>query len=119
MSTAKWRKDNKEEIDLKSSAWRAENGERVRKYNRDRAATRRQWLYKIKNTPCFDCGQTFPPYVMQFDHRVGEEKLFNVGNGTMRNKEKLLAEIKKCDIVCANCHFIRTYTRRNIYVDLG
>jgi hypothetical protein len=49
---------------------------------------------------------------MQFDHVRGE-KLFNVSY--FRSKAKidfLLAEIAKCDVVCANCHAIRTHERR-------
>jgi hypothetical protein len=62
-----------------------------------------------------DCGQRYPYYVMEYDHRDGEEKFCNVSalNGHRRvSMSKLLAEIAKCDVVCANCHRERTFRRR-------
>jgi hypothetical protein len=62
-------------------------------------------------SPCLDCWQYYPHYVMQFDHVHGE-KLFNIGNThCWTSWSKVLAEIEKCEIVCANCHAARTYTR--------
>jgi len=49
---------------------------------------------------------------MQWDHLPGNEKLGDI-TGSLRNhsQAKILAEIGKCDLVCANCHAIRTYNR--------
>jgi hypothetical protein len=44
---------------------------------------------------------------MDFDHVRGE-KLFNIGQTLSVAMPKFLTEISKCDIVCANCHRIRT-----------
>jgi hypothetical protein len=63
-----------------------------------------------------DCGKFYPPYVLDFDHREGERKLFNVADWHLqsgRSIAELLAEIAKCDLVCANCHRERTYQRRH------
>jgi hypothetical protein len=52
---------------------------------------------------------------MDFDHRPGEKKCFALANAmgqTRISAERLRAEIAKCDVVCANCHRIRTYERR-------
>lgn len=64
-------------------------------------------------TPCTDCGGTFPFYVMQYDH-TGEDKVGCVGSLVHSNVTwpKIEAEIAKCDLVCANCHAIRTHERR-------
>lgn len=59
-----------------------------------------------------DCRGTFPPECMDFDHRPGEVKLFNVGVYKRISSQKLEVEIAKCDIVCSNCHRIRTTARR-------
>jgi hypothetical protein len=76
---------------------------------------RKAALRAAKNRPCADCGTSYPYYVMEFDHRPGEEKLGNVADvhsGPFVSMEVLLAEIAKCDVVCANCHRERTHRRR-------
>lgn len=64
-----------------------------------------------------DCKIQYPPYVMDFDHRNFLEKEFTISNmfngGCLKSKYKIFEEIKKCDIVCLNCHRIRTYNRKN------
>jgi hypothetical protein len=49
---------------------------------------------------------------MHWDHLPGFEKIGEI-SGTLRNRgaAKILAEISKCELVCANCHAIRTYRR--------
>lgn len=66
----------------------------------------------MKDVPCLDCGGRFPPECMDFDHRPGEVKLMEMGE-TMRKLSLWLAEAAKCDIVCANCHRIRTRKSRD------
>lgn len=61
--------------------------------------------------PCMDCGGTFPLCAMEFDHRPGEVKRFNISNSANRAVRTVLKEIEKCDLVCANCHRIRTHNR--------
>lgn len=84
-------------------------------YSRDRYMARRDWLWEQKSKPCMDCGLEWPPYVMQFDHVPDRgSKLFGVEAHAVskRTRDEVLAEIAKCDLVCANCHFIRTHDRR-------
>lgn len=63
-----------------------------------------------KGSPCSDCGGSFPPECMDLDHVRGE-KLFNLSNSGSRSHAAVLEELAKCDVVCANCHRIRTRTR--------
>ncbi len=60
-----------------------------------------------------DCKQPYPYFVLDFDHREGVEKLNKV-QALIRSarREIVLAEIEKCDVVCANCHRIRTHERQ-------
>jgi hypothetical protein len=76
-----------------------------------RQAATLAWLREVRRRPCDDCGQMFPPYVMDFDHREPTKKLFAIttGSAQLMSREKLISEIEKCDIVCANCHALRTY----------
>lgn len=68
-------------------------------------------LQKLKSVPCQDCGKSYPTYVMDFDHRDPSQKKFEIAHRKTLSEENLLAEIAKCDIVCANCHRIRTHER--------
>lgn len=71
----------------------------------------------LKGKPCADCGGVFPPYVMDFDHLDATTKLFSVSNMRYRGgRKRLLEEIAKCDLVCANCHRVRTYLRLNAQI---
>ncbi len=50
---------------------------------------------------------------MDFDHRDGEVKKFNVAHAMrFSTLNALLREIAKCDIICSNCHRIRTHNRK-------
>jgi hypothetical protein len=68
----------------------------------------RELIAGFKAQPCLDCGGTFPQVCMEFDHRDPSTKLFNPAGSLSRSHKALLAEIAKCDVVCANCHALRT-----------
>ena len=62
---------------------------------------------------CFDCQGMFPHYVLEFDHKPEFEKSDVVYRVLVaEGVEKAWEEIAKCDVVCANCHKIRTYNRK-------
>ena len=72
----------------------------------------RDFVDEIKKVPCKDCKKRFPPYVMDFDHLDASLKVANVAYLVKQgHSAQLLEEIKKCDVVCANCHRIRTHER--------
>lgn len=80
--------------------------------NRRARKRSRQRLTDLKTAPCTDCGQTFPTFVMEFDHRDPATKEFSISRGPFTWYRRVEEEVKKCDLVCANCHKIRTHTRR-------
>ena len=81
-------------------------------YRRARIETNRAWLRELKeHTPCKDCRRRFPFYVMQFDHL--RDKRWQISLMLAHSREKIEAEISKCDLVCANCHAVRSWRRRN------
>ncbi len=90
------------------------NREYYRLRSQKRASRLRQLVQEHKNKPCMDCKNAFPYYVMEFDHRPEEEKLFAVSLWMKQNcgVEGILAEIAKCDVVCSNCHRVRTHNRK-------
>ncbi len=65
---------------------------------------------------CADCGLKMPehPEVFDFDHMPGSSKVRGVATfSTSGSMEDLRAEIAKCEVVCANCHRIRTRRRES------
>lgn len=84
-----------------------------KKIAREYSLRRREILWKIKTVPCTDCGGEFPPYVMDFDHRDKSQKEFTIAESLNRvSMERLMDEVAKCDVICANCHRIRTHTSK-------
>lgn len=58
---------------------------------------------------CKICGIN-NPVVLEFDHRDSENKSFDISQGVSNGYgwERLLSEMDKCDVLCANCHRIKT-----------
>ena len=71
----------------------------------------RKIIDTLKAVPCHDCKNSYPTYVMDFDHREPKEKRFDIARCMAHPIEKILKEIEKCDVVCSNCHRIRTHLR--------
>lgn len=61
-----------------------------------------------KDVPCQDCKGKFPAVCMDFDHRDQSSKVNIIAHMMTASLERLQAEIDKCDVVCANCHRIRS-----------
>jgi hypothetical protein len=78
------------------------------KYNQKRMEV----YNRLKCAPCTDCGKQYNPWIMQFDHRDPSNKSFQVSRMATALSKRVLDEIKKCDLVCANCHADRTHLRR-------
>ena len=59
---------------------------------------------------CVDCGGAYPYFVLQFDHRSPLDKGFAISRWKDHVDDigKVMEEIEKCDVVCANCHAFRT-----------
>lgn len=85
----------------------------VLQHKKDQKDRNRKYVEALKRNPCTDCGQVFPPEAMQFDH-LGDDKRAAVSVLVLRpvSIETLQKEIDKCDLVCANCHAVRTHNRR-------
>lgn len=88
--------------------------------NKSASATQRKreildWYRKLKeNKACNICGGVFPVVCMDFDHLPGFRKFLEVSQMVRLGyeKEKIQAEIAKCQILCANCHRVLTVKRR-------
>jgi hypothetical protein len=68
-------------------------------------------IERAKSQPCADCGRSFPPQAMDFDHVRGHKEM-DVTGMRRHGRSRVLNEIDKCDVVCATCHRRRTQRRR-------
>ncbi len=94
---------NKETYKARSVAFR----QQIRKELAERVTVIKE------SSPCTDCQVRYPGCVMQFDH-VTLDKVANISDmiADARPWCVIQEEIDKCELVCANCHALRTYSRR-------
>ena len=95
--------------------WYERNAERHKAATAaNRAAVRRankELVRTAKARPCADCGVQYPPHVMDFDHVRGRKSGNIAHMKTYVRTATLASEIAKCDVVCANCHRVRSHAR--------
>jgi hypothetical protein len=87
------------------------------KKHRENGTSITGWLEKqFKDVPCSDCSGVFPFIVMDFDHRPEETKCYGISTkgtrvATPKNISEIMKEVDKCDLICSNCHRIKTKSR--------
>lgn len=87
--------------------------EQTRQYHRDRYRDLLEEIERYKlEQGCADCGYKEHSAALEFDHVRGVKKA-NVAQLVGRGRKVVFEEISKCDVVCANCHNIRTHNRRS------
>lgn len=110
-----WKNKSKEYMREYHRKWYHKNKERIKNRKSKSSKKRRNkildFIKSLKEVPCKDCGNSYPYYVMDFDHVIGNKR-FTIGQNKTLSIETLKQEIKKCEIVCANCHRIRTFNRK-------
>lgn len=76
---------------------------------------RKSNLIKVLGNKCALCGYNLLPDALEFHHINAEEKEYGIAaNGICHDLEKDLAEIKKCILICANCH---RAVHKNLYTE--
>lgn len=89
------------------SRHKAERIDQYRKHRRETA----QWLQGIKSgLRCERCGFSHPA-ALDFHHRDPKQKVMGIAQMVNQDysRETILAEIEKCEVICANCHRIEHY----------
>lgn len=112
----KWVEANRDRNNENSRRYRAKRYAKD-KYWADsgpKARALKAWMLELKSKPCTDCNNCFPSCCMDFDHRPEHAKTYNVGSMFAHHYSKEIIEVAlaKCEVVCANCHRIRTRDRR-------
>ena len=96
------------------AVWYKENRKRLIAKDRERKRELREWLTDYKaGLKCERCSFSHPA-ALDFHHKDGEQKedavAAMVSNGFC--KERILEEIDKCEVLCANCHRILHYEQK-------
>ncbi len=100
--------------------WYAKNKNATYQRNKRTRARLQEWYRSLKDhKPCTDCGKTYPHYQMDWDHLPQFEKRAEVIRilRDTSNKNAVLEEIAKCELVCALCHRERTFQRNRCGVE--
>ncbi len=81
--------NNRQKYIDKAAVWRKKQMHMLRQYKSDKG--------------CALCDESHPAALDL--HHIGDDKLFNVSSmvGHVSN-ETLMAEVEKCEVICANCH---------------
>lgn len=81
----------------------------------DNIKNKRLYVMLVKNNPCCDCGKKYHYSQMQLDHiEERGEKIFEINSRAFSGKsiDDIKEELKKCDLLCSNCHSLRTFLRK-------
>ena len=92
-----------------ASKYNVENFTKIKQTRDTHRAENLKIINALKSNPCLDCGGLFPPECMDFDHL--QDKSFDISTSLSRKLSTVLNEISKCELVCANCHRVRTHKR--------
>lgn len=82
----------------------------ISKWRKKREQNRRKLIDEIKlSKGCLHCGYKEHAVALDFDHLNPSEKDFNISaNFACAPFEALMEEISKCQVLCANCHRVKT-----------
>lgn len=94
--------------------------EKAAKRNKQRSINNQIKLaaYKLE-LGCVDCGYRDSPFALEFDHLPDYKKSRTVASLTYHAWERIMEEAKKCEVVCANCHAVRTAIRAGWHITPG
>ena len=112
---AEYRASRREKAKNYARDWRAKNPD----YRRATPGVLRtaKFISDLKSkTPCADCKRILPACCMDFDHLPGHEKTGGIAEmiHSRRPLPEFQLELLKCELVCANCHRIRTHLLRRL-----
>ncbi len=72
---------------------------------------KRDLVKKLKLNPCVDCNKVYDYWIMEFDHLSNKMHGINKLVCSNMSMNTLIKELEKCELVCGNCHAIRTHNR--------
>ena len=86
--------------------------EPIREAAMTRYKVHKAWIDEMKlASGCVDCGYNKHAGALDYDHIPGKPKGAQICQIVCLSKARILKEIENCEVVCANCHRIRTSER--------
>jgi len=111
-------KSSKRKLEYQRRYYR-ENYAYSRKYQKARNAEQREerliaCFEYLVGAQCVDCGYAEDIRALEFDHIPGRGiKRATIAGRLFSSREWLEEELDKCEVVCSNCHAIRTAERQD------
>jgi hypothetical protein len=102
-----WAKRNPEAFNAAWRRWYRANADRKIEWQMRRRREIRQWFVEFKAAKqCEQCGEASPE-CLHFHHVDPTRKEISVAQAVARawSRERILKEVAKCRVLCANCHF--------------
>jgi hypothetical protein len=79
--------------------------------NKYKRARRKHWINLYKTSKgCVSCGYNHSPYALDLDHVDASSKIQSPSRMFLWTLKKLMQEIRKCQVMCRNCHGIKSAT---------
>ena len=103
--------EHTEEIIAKVKRYYEENKEEKQRYVQEYQMRRKIRACEYLGGKCIRCPQDHPS-TLQFHHRDPSAKLFTITTKVLGSPKKypwdtvIVPELDKCDLLCANCHFL-------------
>lgn len=110
-----WSQSQRDAFNTSWRRWYASNAKRKLGWQQRRLEEIRAWWRELKATKaCEHCGETAPE-CLHFHHVDPATKKFNLSNAASggRSRHAILAELDKCIVLCANCHFKHHWDERH------
>ena len=103
-SYRKYHQQHREERNAKSRKYHQEHKDEInRRHRQDQQERKQKFLEWKKQFQCEKCGESHP-VCLDFHHINGADKIVSVGKMKSNSEEKIKEELKKCVVLCANCH---------------
>ncbi len=81
------------------------------KYCTERWTQKKIDMINLLGGKCLDCGQSFPAAIYDFHHL--RDKEFSWNKTRLLSYDRMIQEINKCVLLCANCHRYRHYVKNH------
>jgi len=106
MATEKWKKENIDKVRAYRRKWYEKNKKHARAKVVERKKMLHKWFQEYRET--LSCNSCPEPrwYVLDFHHKDPTTKEINLAHAITNgwSKKRILNEVAKCDVLCANCH---------------